>query len=112
MSNEFLEKLQAGDQVVIQGPYPSCPSYLHRVTKVTKTQIIIGVGLQAKRFNRNGGREIGGYVHDRRSLRQATPEKIDKLQRVAYVEKIRGVSLNTTATTSTLERICDELGVL
>lgn len=114
MSNDFLKDLLPGMRVVVQGPYPTSRQDLCPINKVTKTQIVIGDGLQARRFNRETGMGIGGYAYDRCSLRQATPELVDKLLRIQYVELLRNVELSrvTEIPTNTLIRCCCDLGLI
>ena len=88
--HEWLKELKAGDEVVIDTRYGG---RLVKVTKVTKTQIVIDTW----RFNRDNGRlrgQHGGF--DFWSLRKATPvlrELIERRQLVSGIVAASGQEL-------------------
>ena len=92
MDKDFLKNLKAGDKVIVSDRYASC---VRVVQRLTKTLIIVdeGDGRNAGRYNRNSGWLTGFDIWNSASLKEATQEKISKVneenKRLNQLRKIK-----------------------
>lgn len=80
--NNWLENLKVGDRVVIRGRYNS---YIHKVSKITKTIIEIEKGNKFKKIN---GFLIGGGVWNTDHIEELTPEIEKEFKINQYIKKL------------------------
>lgn len=73
----WLESLKEGDQVILV-TYKG--TYLQKVQRLTATQVLIG----GNKFNRRTGRIVGGSMYDHTSIREPTPELVEKAKLCSY----------------------------
>ena len=87
------EIFNEGDQVVVVGPH-YVPDYIATVSRVTRTQAMISKKYPGRedtfdiRFQRAGGRAIGGSPWSASYIRKATSEDVEKALRARLIAEI------------------------
>lgn len=75
LGREWLARLQPGDLVIVRSVRAmGRTGAICKITKLTKTQIVIDRGNYTLRFRRDNGRECGGDCWSHQWLEEATPE--------------------------------------
>jgi len=87
MSNEWLEKLKAGDKVIYNRHYYN--SRIIKVERITKTMVISGTN----RFSKKDGHSVGYDCIDSSFISEATDKTIDKI----LEKKIQTALINTVS---------------
>ena len=94
----WLENLKVGDEVLISGGTLVGRDRLGKVSRFTKTQIIVNVDGHEDRFKKGSGSSVGDHGYYSTFLREATSESIaaykEELYRVVFQNKIRNLSWN------------------
>lgn len=85
---EFLKNLKAGDTVIVSGGFSGDSKSMKKVTKVTKTQIVIDCGNYVARFRIDTGLRCGDSTYNRSQLLEATPERLEAVRRVSLIRAI------------------------
>lgn len=84
--NEWLKALKVDDQVIVDGRHHK---QVGRVTRFTKTQIIVSTGGRYEyRFRRRDGFEVNGDIWSKKILREASPEAIEEIINKAAHNKL------------------------
>jgi len=95
MENNWLQNLKVGDEVIVYSPgyYPSLAEVM-KVTRLTKTQVEVGIYEGRWKFSRRNCGEIGGT---RRALKELNDESRGELEerdrRREACKKIRSISV-------------------
>ena len=108
--HEWLESLKPGDTVIEEGPGWPTRYYIKAVTRVTKTQVVVG----DSRYRKTDGRKIGKVSSFGRTWRIAQPtrEALDRARREDLVSALIGLRKSNLedVPTEQLERAAEALG--
>ena len=108
--SDFLQKLQPGDLVIIEGiGFAFRDGLIASVDRVTKTQVILDSG---RRFRRADGREIGRRGWTSVWIEEATKEKIQQVkdagERRTLISRIKNAKWDTM-TLEDLRKVYDAI---
>jgi hypothetical protein len=102
MSENWLEKIQAGNEVVLRLSGFSRDRYvMEKVTRTTATQVVVG----NRGWRKSDGKEIGGSTWHYNSIRPGTPETREQVTRTDALDRLGKQQSWKTLTTDQLTRI-------
>lgn len=90
-ATDWLDSLKPGDRVFVAFSL-SKGGALHQVARRTPTQIVLANG---DRFNARTGRLVGGDEWSRASIEEATPERMEEVERRVLSARIRAAHFET-----------------
>jgi hypothetical protein len=101
---EWLSQLNIGDIVVMNHVY------LYKVSRITKTQIIIELKTKngesrIYKFNKNTGYAIGGNVFNTSNIVEPTDELIKKINKYRLQNKIKALQEKLNLENLTIEEL-------
>ena len=107
MSGQWIESLQVGDEVAIRNGHGIADYSIHRVEKLTPTQIVVNYGGDDLRFRRSNGWRIGGPTWSSISMVQATPEIRQRIEFVRAERYLRAVNWRDLSPTQVISIATD-----
>lgn len=84
-NKQWLEKLQPGDTVIVDGHW-TCR--IAKIDRMTKTQFIMESG---SRFRRKDGWQVGGSTYSRCYLREPTEERLNEIKHQTLAKDLSNV---------------------
>lgn len=108
---EWIQSLKAGDEVFIYRTGMGQKYEQAKVSRITKTQIIIDFGRYDKRFKRDTGKLVGGSAWYSEYVTKPTDELWEKIAVMGLMSKVNAIrgQLKTPTDRATLEALISAL---
>lgn len=104
-NGDWRKSLKPGDMVIV---ITRMDPFIAKISRTTKTQVVIPFGAVEIKFRRSDGREVGNGLWNSKFIQEATPEEVSRIReqvrRRSLISELKGTDWSKLSINS-LEKI-------